>query len=263
MPDYLGLLPHAEQLAFLRLIPQLATVDVLPIDSADGVPELDPEQPLGYLGISQGSVHGVGFLAVAPEIHAAALTAGGGRLSATLVHQAAGPLYNGIALLAPAFKRRELYTGIALVQMVYDRQDPLNLARHLYRDPLSLGVSRRASVLLTEGLGDSLVPFYATRAAAMQLGIPQLRPYAERVPFLDGAGGPLQGNMDDQTTAAFFQYVPMDYAGGATPSPGCVTNAQTEGHYCAQTAVEAIAQRVEFFTSALTGAPRIVTAPPP
>jgi hypothetical protein len=262
MPDYLGLLTHAEQLAFLRLIPELGSVDVLPFGAPDGTPDLDPEKPLGYFGISQGSSQGVGLLALAPDIHAAALTAGGARLSATLVHQAAEPLYNGIALLAPAFRRTELYTGLSLVQMVFDRQESQNLAAHLYRDPLPLGAPGRASVLMTEGLGDSLVPFYATRSAAMQMRIPQLRPYAQRAAFMPGIGGPVQGNVDDETTAAFFQYVPMDYA-GATPSPGCVANAQKEGHYCAQTAAEAITQRVEFFTSALTGAPRIIDATPP
>src|SRR5262249_46826560 len=70
MPDYLSLLTHAEQLAFLRFVPELDAVDVLPLGAPDGTPELDPGKPLSYLGISQGSVHGVGLLAFAPEIHA-------------------------------------------------------------------------------------------------------------------------------------------------------------------------------------------------
>ena len=46
------------------------------------------------------------------------------------------------------------------------------------------------------------------------------------------------------------QYVPKGYTGAAPPTPGCVTLNETEGHYCAQIAAEAVAQRVAFFTSA-------------
>jgi hypothetical protein len=45
---------------------------------------------------------------------------------------------------------------------------------------------------------------------------------------------------------------------GIAATPGCVTVGQTEGHYCAQVAAEAVQQRVTFFKSALLGAPRIV-----
>jgi hypothetical protein len=51
--------------------------------------------------------------------------------------------------------------------------------------------------------------------------------------------------------------VPEGYA--LSPStPGCITAKETEGHYCAQIASEAIAQRSTFFTSALGGTPTIV-----
>jgi hypothetical protein len=255
MPDYLELLTNAEQLAFLRVIPRFEALDVFPLGAPDGTPDVDPKKPLAYFGLSQGATHGIGMLAFAPEIHSAALTVGAGRLGPTLVHQSSEDLYRGIAGVAPALTRTQLYEGLALLQMVYDSQDSQNLAPYLYREPFDLGVSGRASVLLTEGLGDSVVPQFVMRSGASQLGIPQLEPFAERVPSLTSVTAPLSGNIASGTTAAFFQFVPKGSAAG-TPTPGC--NNQTEGHFCAQSAAEAERQRLEFFTSALSGTPRII-----
>jgi hypothetical protein len=261
-PDYLSLLPNAEQLALIRLIPALGSIDVLPIGAEDGKPELDVNAPLGYFGISQGSIRGVGLVAYTPEIHAAALTVGGGRWSTTLVHQATGgplnvPIYGTVTQFFPNVTWSEYWVGTALAQMAADDQDELMQAPFLYRTPLDLGTDARPSLLLTEGLNDGFVPKYATRAAAWAFGIPQLLPSAEPVPFLEAADAPLSGNIRSDTSAAFFQFVPKGYA-GATPTPGCVTLNLTEGHYCAQEAKEAGTQRVHFFETALTGTPEII-----
>jgi hypothetical protein len=257
LPDYLSLLTHAEQLAFLRMLPTLGKLDVLPLGAADGRAELDPTQPLGYLGVSQGSTHGLGLLAFAPEIHAAALCVGAGRFSATLAYQSPQALFQAISSVYPTITQGDFYAGIALVQMLFDRQDSLNLARFIYAQPLELGSAARASVLLTEGLGDTLVPSYATRAAASQLGIPQLLPHAEDVPFLASAAAPLRGNVTQTSSAALFQFVPAGYV-GAMVTPGCMAGAEVEGHYCAQTALEALRQRIHFFQTALVGVPEII-----
>ena len=261
LPDYLSLQTHAEQLALLRLIPSLETIDVLPVGAPDGRPDLDSSAPLGYLGISQGSTHGLGLLAFAPEIHAAALTVGGGRFGATLVHQAADPLYLGVSAVFPGLTHAQFYASLSLVQMAFDRQDSLNLARYMYRRPLALETPARASVLLIEGLGDTLVPYYATRSAAAQLGLPQLEPVAERVPFLPLTSSPVRANIDAATSGSFFQYVPQGYV-AAPASPGCAALGQTEGHYCAQIADEALRQRVRFFQSALEAAPPSIEVVP-
>jgi hypothetical protein len=259
LPDYLSLLTHAEQLALIRMIPTLDSVDVLPLGAPDGKPDLDPSKPLGYFGISQGSIHGAGLMAVAPEIHAAALTVGAGRFTATLVHQASELLYQGIGGVFPTFSHADFYAGLSVVQMDYDHQDPQNLAARVYKDKLSLGDAARASILQAEGLGDDEVPFYSVRSGAYALGIPHLEPFAEDVPFLTSITGPVSANIDSSTTAAFFQYVPDGFK-GATPTPGCVSPSEPEGHYCAQSAAEAVEQRAQFFTSALSGVPTI-TAP--
>ena len=51
------------------------------------------------------------------------------------------------------------------------------------------------------------------------------------------------------------QYVPAGNSLGIPASAGCPF--QFEGHYCAQTAPEARAQRVDFYQSALVGVPVI------
>ena len=257
LPDYMSVLSLAEQLAFLRLIPQLGALDILPLDKPDGRPDLDPARPLGYLGISEGASHGLGLLAFAPELHAAALATGAGNFGALLIQQAAGTLYDGLSQLMPDLTHAQLYVAIALIQMAYDSQDPQNLAHFAYSAPLALEADKRASVLLTEGLGDSLVPFYAMRSAAWQLGLPQLTKAAERVSFLQEAAAPLVCDPAAGAHGAFYQFVATGYPGSA-PTPGCVGKDQGEGHACAQSAAEAIEQRREFFKSSLTASTRII-----
>ena len=83
------------------------------------------------------------------------------------------------------------------------------------------------------------------------------------VPFLTTVTAPIQGNIDAETTAGFYQYVPMNVP-GITATPGC--EVQPEGHYCAQTAPASLHQRSVFFTSALNGVPVIIdplAEPPP
>jgi len=59
---------YGEQMAFLRVIEQLGSVDIVPLPDGDGVPDFDLEAALTYVGRSMGSVHGSAFLTYAPEI---------------------------------------------------------------------------------------------------------------------------------------------------------------------------------------------------
>ena len=92
-----------------------------------------------------------------------------------------------------------------------------------------------------------------TRSLAWTLGpIPHLAPTVVPVSYLPVVDGPLQGNVDPETTAAFVQFAPAGIP-GLPPSPGC--ELQGEGHYCAQTAPGARALRAAFYTSAVEGVP--------
>jgi len=258
VPEILATLDAAAQLSFIRLLQGLGDLDVLPLEAPDGVPDLDVAAPLAYLGVSFGSHRGTGLVAFAPEIKAATLLVGGGRLSTSIVQQESdGPtpnhLYDLITQLSRDLRRVELWVGVALMQMAADDQDWLTHASRLYQDPYPLDRPERPSVLLIEGLADGLVPEASTRAAATAMGLWQLEPAPEPVPTLaPGGPGPLVGNIDARTTGGFLQYVPKGY-GALTPSPFC--EGQSEGHYCAQSASRQV--YVRFFESALSGVPTI------
>jgi hypothetical protein len=262
VPDY-WVETNAEQLAFLRMIESLGSLDVLPIGDPDGVPELDPTRPLTYVGISQGANYAPGFIPYAPELRAAAFMVGGARLSEVLIHQQPQAFLQQLGGLYPNMTAADIWMALSLFQTIYDNQDEHNHGRFLYRAPVAVnGTTRKASVLVVEGLNDSLVPNHATESLAWQIGpIPHLLPVQRGVPFLETVTGPVVANIDAETTAAFYQYVPVG-VDGIAPTPGCTVlspTSQVEGHYCAQSAAESEHQRVVFFQTALTdAAPTII-----
>lgn len=248
---------HGEMLAFLRFFDGLGTLDVLPVGAPDGLPDLDPSARRVYLGISEGANNGQAFLPYAPEIAAGALVAGGARLGEVLIHQTADLFVNQLGAVFPSLTASDIWVGISLFQTIFDAQDPHNKVRHLYRDPLPVaGTLRKPSVLALEGINDTLVPNHATDSMAWSMGpIPHVAPVQRPVPFLTVVTAPIVGNIDDDTTAGFYQYVPIGVP-GLPATPGCA--GQPEGHYCAQTAPESLHQRSVFFTSAVTGVPVII-----
>jgi pimeloyl-ACP methyl ester carboxylesterase len=259
-PDYY-VQTYGEQIAFLRALQSLDTLDLLPLGAPDGVPDLDPDA-IVYEGISYGSNHGQAFLAYAPDIRAAGMVVGAVRFIELLEHQDRTLPLGGdplIKVILPSFltgvRAPDFWMGLSLFAMTYDRQDPHNHARFIYRDPVEIdGTTRKASLLVVEGIDDSFTSNNSTRSLARQLGgIPQLSPTVVDVPDLPEQAGPIQGNVDSQTTAAMVQFAPA--GSGLTPTPGC--EFQFEGHYCAQSAPSARAQRVRFYQSALAGVPVI------
>jgi pimeloyl-ACP methyl ester carboxylesterase len=235
------------------------TLDLLPLGNPDGVPDLDPSQ-IVYEGISYGSNHGQAFLAYAPDILAAGMVAGAVRLIELLEYQdrttptGDPPL---IQQVLPGFvtgiRAPDLWFALSLFAVTYDRQDPHNHARFLFREPVSVGgTTRKPSLLVVEGIDDSFTKNNSTRSLAWQLGpIPQLAPAVVPLPDLPQRSGPIQANLDPQTTAAMVQFAPT--GAGVPPTPGC----GSEGHFCAQTAPSARAQRLNFYQSSLVGPPVI------
>jgi len=271
VPDYF-VQTNAEQLAFLRVIDGLAEIPAfsLPPRPGETDPEalfgVDPDQPLVYVGVSEGANLAPAFLAFAPEVRAAALVAGGRRFSEVMIHQRPDGIFAPLAGLGfSQFRPTDVWVILALIQTIFDRQDAHNFAPYLYREPFEVaGTKRRASILLTAGLDDATIPNHATEALAWSLGpIPQLAPAARRVPTLPLAPGSVSGNIDAHTSAGYFQFVPQGIPDVA-PTPGCSSpplspQSANEGHYCVQNAVEALVQRLVFLESALTDpAPLIV-----
>jgi len=263
-----------EQLAFVRMVEGLSSLDLLPLGSPDGVPDIDPSRLL-YMGISEGGNNGQAFVSYAPEVRAAALVVGGARLMEVLIHQQAAVFLSTLPQLFPSLSPADIWTATSIFQADFDRQDKHNHGRFAFRSPAEVPLAcsdlasclasdwcetpghctrRKPSVLLIEGLQDSLVPNHTTDSAAWQLGpLPHLGPVQHEVPFLEVAAGAVSGNIDAQTTAAFYQYVPVGVP-GVPPTPGCqalTPSSASEGHYCAQGAVESRAQRLIFFGTAL------------
>jgi hypothetical protein len=258
---------HAEQIAFVRVLETItstpALADLVPIGAPDGIPDMSLAAPRTYVGISEGANNGPGFLAYAPEFKAAALVVGGARLAEVLIHQQAATFLTTIPAFFPSLFPAEIWVGLSLFQTIFDVQDNHNHAEFIYRRPVVIdGTTRKASLLVIEGINDSLVPNHATDSLAFGLWpLPHLEPVQKPVPFLVPTAGPLQGNIDLVTTAAFFQYVP-DGVPGIPATPGCLvlsTRSRFEGHYCAQGAAESLKQRVDFFQSALVGVPVIAS----
>jgi len=272
MPDYFSQ-TIADQMRFVSVIGELASIGGFSVaTSANGNgPEtrrvfgIDPGASLLYLGVSEGAHHGSMLLPFEPRIRAAVLISPGRRYSEVLIHQGVeqllAPLWSlGFRRLGPT----DIWVTLALIQMMFDDQDPSNFARFLYREPLPIEPARRASVLIVEGLDDSFVPNHATNALARDLGpVVQLSPPSLPVPGLETADGSVAGNVDASTTAALYQFVPLGVVGVA-PTAGCASpplseRSAREGHYCAQSAAESIELRLDFFQSALRGLPRAST----
>ncbi|MCP3985932.1 MAG: hypothetical protein GY723_16240 [bacterium] len=259
-PDFY-MTTYAEQMAFVSALKSMGTLDVLPIGAPDGLADLDPTV-LTYEGISYGSVHAQAFLAYEPDIAAAGLVAGAARLAELLEYQDRTLPTGGdpfLSVLLPGIltgvRAPDLWMALHLFAISFDPQDSHNHARFIYRQPVLVdGTTQKASILVVEGIDDSFTPNNSTRSLAQQLGgIPQLMPHLVRASDLPEQAGPIQANVDAITTSAMVQYAPN--GASVPPSPGCV--GQFEGHYCAQSAPAAVAQRSAFYQSALLGVPVI------
>jgi hypothetical protein len=155
-----------------------------------------------------------------------------------------------IPSFVPGATPRDIWMGLGLFAVLYDPQDPQNHASFLYREPVEVGgTTKKPSILVLEGIGDTYTKNSTTRSLAWLLGpIPHLAPAVQGVSTLPLASAPIQGNVDAETTAAFVQFAP-DGLPDIPPSPGCV--GEFEGHFCAQVAPEAHRLRADFYRSAV------------
>ena len=194
---------NADMMALLRAIQGMG--------QPGNFPEIDPTRIL-FRGISFGAHHSLGFLPFAPEVTAAASHVGSGRLFHSNLHQLDYQgLLAGILVALPGSRPRDVVAGFAAVQNEQDRDDSHLLARFLYREPLAiagLADTTPPSLLWIEGIGDSLVPNEATRASAVELGIPTVRPVPGPSPVLTEVDAPLSENLAPGVTAGHFQYDP-------------------------------------------------------
>jgi hypothetical protein len=247
---------RAEMLAFLRFFDGLGALDVLPAGAPTARPSSTSRRRASTSASARAATTGR-VPPYAPEIRAGAVVVGGARLGEVLIHQGADLFINTLGALYRSLTPADIWVGLSLFQTIFDEQDAHNHVRFLYRDRLEVaGTLRKPSVLVLEGLNDTLVPNHATESMAWSMGpLPHIQPVQRAVPFLEVASGPIRANIDAETTAGFYQYVPAGVPGIPT-TPGC--EEQPEGHYCAQSAPASFHQRAVFFQRALTGVPTII-----
>jgi dienelactone hydrolase len=170
----------------------------------DGQVDLDPTR-IAYLGASLGAMCGAGVLALSPDLDAAALTIGGGRLISVvtdteLVSQYR-PLIGNLAGSVENFDRI-----VPIAQHVIDAADPATWAAHVLHDRFD--DRKPPSVVASYGMSDEVVPPSAGRALARALGAPHLGPVHVPVELVEVIDAPqVVGNLADGTrTAAFSQF---------------------------------------------------------
>jgi hypothetical protein len=218
----------ADQLQLVRLIEQLATLDVLPVGAPDGVPDLDPAQIL-YIGHSFGSVLASTALAVAPEIQAACLNVGGNGLM-TIMRESATFQLLVKGLRPPGLTDGDLARFFAFSQAIIDPGDPINFAPYVSRGA-GPGVEgwRPRHLLLQEVHKDSIVPNLSTELLARGLGLAHGGRVVRDVGGMPLLPAPLSGNLEGGVTGAYVQFDRMD--GKAAEHGGLIFSEEGRAQY--------------------------------
>jgi hypothetical protein len=232
----------------LRLVHLLRTQ---PDFDGDGIDDIDPTR-VGYIGASLGAVLGPGLLALSPDLDAAVLTIGGGRLLSIVRDQTAIP--EQLSVLADAIVGEGQFDRLLpLAQHAVDPADPAVWAPHVLRDRFDDRVP--PSVLMAVGLEDELFSQDSGATLARALGVPHVGPVA--APFAmvdDGGDAPIVGNAADGTrTVGLFQYDRVTR--GSPPSP------RRPGHEDSARSHESGAQIRAFFEAWAAGDPPEIIDP--
>jgi dienelactone hydrolase len=170
----------------------------------DGVAEFDGTR-VGYVGASLGAMCGAGLLALSPDIDAAVLTIGGGRLMSIVTDTAQiedfRPLIGNLVGSAELFDRL-----VPVAQHLVDAADPGVWAAHILRDRYDDRTP--PSVLAVFGMADDVVPPASGRALARALGAPHLAPVVVPIDLVERIEeAPVSGNWAaGARTAATFQF---------------------------------------------------------
>ena len=135
-----------------------------------------------YVGGSLGGIQGSSFVSMSSRVTRACLAVPGAgwlnMLTRSTHWNMLSPVVN-IHYPDPLLQQM----GIALIQALFDLSDPVNLTRHLYKNPLPDAPDERA-LLLHEAIGDSQVPNLASEMLARSIGAKLLEPSIYNVPGL-------------------------------------------------------------------------------
>lgn len=206
----------------------------------DGLPDVSPT--VFYNGESMGGIIGGMTAAASPLIKAAVLNVPGARLSNFILLSPLGlyelvarPLIEASAHIGEGDIRRFL----ALYQTIIERGDPINYARHWWKQPYA-GYAAK-SVMIQETLDDMLVPNRTTEDLARAGDLPQLVPALRLVPDMPSVEVPLDGlgeNLAPALTGGMVQIKRI--------TRGYQTQEATHG---TMSTPEALDQAARFFTN--------------
>ena len=168
-----------------------------PAMQVNGKPVTDAQQPMYYLGISNGGIQGVAFAALNKRVERFAFHVSAGWWSQMIQRSSNFALLEILMeKVYPDALDRALM--VSLSQHMWDRTDPIGFAGFVQKDPLP---GRKAKlVMMQESRYDDQVPNLATRGVARGIGIPQLQPEVEAVYGLTGKSGPLDSGFTQWDT---------------------------------------------------------------
>ena len=153
-----------------------------------GAGELIDESRVYYVGGSLGGIQGSSFVSMSPRISRAVLAVPGCGWLNMLTRSTH---WNMISPVVDSFYPDPLLRqiGIALIQALFDLSDPVNLTRHLYKNPLPDAPADRV-LLLQVAIGDSQVPNLASDMLARAIGAKVMEPSVYQVPGLEAVTSP-------------------------------------------------------------------------
>jgi hypothetical protein len=228
---------------------QLAeTLDWDELASPTGEPIRFDSGQLYYLGHSQGSTTGVGFVAYEPELRGAVFSGAGGLLIESMINKRNPydlPAALMVGLADPAIDR--WHPVLNLVQLLAERADAINHAGAVMDEPV--GDQLPHHVLQTYGIGDTFTPDVTQYALARALRVEQVTNGNPSLESIGIANPPVTGNehaAGETVTAVVALYQP------ATGE---------DGHYVIFDLADAQTQVGQFLATAVVDGVPTVVAP--
>lgn len=147
-----------------------------------GIDFVDAADPV-YLGISNGAIQGVTFVAMTRSIDRAALVVGGSVWTAMLERNSDWISFKAIMDFP---NELEVKKFVALAQIPFDLVDPVSFAPYLIRGDTALGIEAK-QVLMQEALDDASVPNFTSRLQVRTAGVPPMEQLIDDVFGLEAA----------------------------------------------------------------------------
>lgn len=171
---------------------------------------------VAFFGHSQGATHGALAVVFEPGLPATVFTGQGGDLRQSLLSKTKPVNIAGAlpVILSDFGEVTMLHPMLNILQMYFDRADPVNYAGHLFREPVMGGSAHH--VVHIYGTADNYSPVPTGRAFARAGSFPAVMPVIDDF-GLPKIAPPVTGNFPSGTTAVtavHAQYMPgMDYDG--------------------------------------------------